>query len=330
MPDVGTVVQEAAVRCTSCGRDIEPGGWEVEGDSYCEGCFRDNFFICNTCGYIYRKGEEREADGELVCAFCYSRRIIRPYGHTEARKFYSTDRDNDGCFYGIELEVEVRGMDSVDVAEELLEYLEQGVFDIKEDGSLEDGFEIASQPGTLRWHKKKVRWGRILDFLRARGCRSHDPGTCGLHIHVNRSLLSERDTDKMVQFLATCEREVEILSRRKCWRYCNFNHKKSKSWRSEASVGEKVKLLRELKGVDRWSALNFGNQETVELRIFRGTLRTVSFYTALEFYDALVWFVKQHSMAVISNKGRCWRAFKEFVHREGYRYLDAYIRERNL
>ncbi len=57
----------------------------------------------------------------------------------------------------------------------------------KHDGSLEDGFEIVTHPMSLEYHEKHMPWAAVLQEAVSMGYRSHQAGTCGLHIHVSRS-----------------------------------------------------------------------------------------------------------------------------------------------
>ncbi len=68
---------------------------------------------------------------------------------------------------------------------------------IKSDGSLDDGMEIVSHPMTLDFHKQFC-WKEIMRKAISLGYRSHQTGTCGLHIHVNRDSLGEDHDDQEI------------------------------------------------------------------------------------------------------------------------------------
>ncbi len=73
------------------------------------------------------------------------------------------------------------------------------------------------------------------------------------------------------------------------------------------------------------SALNLNNSRTVEIRIFRGTIRKSEFFKNLEFCDALVQWSIDRSHKLISVA-----AFTKFVrtNRKSYPALDAFLVER--
>ena len=61
---------------------------------------------------------------------------------------------------------------------------------IKHDGSLDDGMEIVTHPMTLECHCNEMPWQTVMQEAISMGYLSHQCGTCGLHVHVNRSSLS--------------------------------------------------------------------------------------------------------------------------------------------
>ena len=73
---------------------------------------------------------------------------------------------------------------------ELANEVEEHIY-IKEDGSLSDGFEIVSYPMTLDYHKNNMNWWEVMKKALRMGYYSHQSGTAGLHIHVNRNCFGE-------------------------------------------------------------------------------------------------------------------------------------------
>src|SRR5690606_36382259 len=79
----------------------------------------------------------------------------------------------------------------------------------KRDGSLDDGIEIVSHPADYDYHLNKLPWERILNCLREAGYRSHDPVTCGLHIHISREAFGsdhETQLDRIHRLLYIVEK----------------------------------------------------------------------------------------------------------------------------
>ena len=91
---------------------------------------------------------------------------------------------------------------------------------IKHDGSLDDGLEVVTHPMTLSYHMSEMPWQAVIDKARQLGYTSHQAGTCGLHVHVNRSSLGDTyrqqdDTIAWILFLVeTFWHELLRFSRR--------------------------------------------------------------------------------------------------------------------
>jgi hypothetical protein len=80
----------------------------------------------------------------------------------------------------------------------------------------------------------------------------------------------------------------------------------------------------------RYEAINYQNDNTIEFRFFKGSLKADTVLATVEFCFALVEFVKINSMAVFN--GPCWQEFVAFVDNEKKHYskLHAYIDYRHI
>jgi hypothetical protein len=246
-----------------------------------------------------------------VGGYCDSCRIIRSYGKTLAVEFVGY-----APHYGVELEVEFpEYWDTNKIALKLLRFLKAenigGYFEFKYDSSLDNGFEIVSQPASLRAHKSVLKWHQILGFLREYDGEASE--RCGLHIHVGKSAVSKSAVGKVLVFMATAEEPILRLSRRSVYGYCVPNH-----WRAGVSAKEparaKIDALDKMMRAGRYCALNFTPACTIELRLFAATLEPVEFYGAIEFYDAVLTFASLYSVAAMASED-AWAKFVGFVNR---------------
>jgi hypothetical protein len=273
----------------------------------CEYCFAERYAYCRYCGEVV--AAEELLDG--YCTDCYRecRSVILPYHKTDAHTFVG-----NGVHYGVELEIEARDRDAEEVAEELWEWLgkRSKYFELKHDSSLNNGFEIVSQPATLRAHKAELRWREILETLKELGCRA--TRRCGLHIHVGKGAISSRAEDNIVLFMATASWQVKKLSRRSDMYYCKLNHEAAGISEAEPAR-KKVEAVSRMKMAGRYCALNVSPRDTVELRLFAATLNPTKFYGSLEFYDAIITFAHSHSVATMLSPN-AWQRFVEFVRRQ--------------
>jgi hypothetical protein len=230
--------------------------WSDEADSYVHRNYRDDRVIS---GYHANKGNYYPISSE------WSTRNKR--------------------FFGIELEVEVAQGDREDAASAINEAVNGGTVGEKvffeHDGSLSNGFEIITQPMGLDSQTELWKW---LKTDLKKGLLSHKTSTCGLHIHVSRDSLTRLQLSKMVFFVNAPENQelIETIARRYSVRFALINKKK---------LGNAYKDDYR----NRYQAINIEGRETVEFRIFKGTLKYESMMAALEFTNALVNFCNDSS-----------------------------------
>ena len=191
--------------------------------------------------------------------------------------------DRNGYFMGAELEVEAYNVNRDEGAYRIHEivnpsgnYGERMFFE--NDGSLNDGFEMITQPMSLPAMAETFRFLENPDAIA--GLRSHMTRTCGLHVHVSKRGLTNLQINKIVAFVNDPRHEwlIRAVARRYSTGFCNIKNKKMGSlhWRQD----------------DRYEAINIQPRHTIEFRIFRGSLKYRSVMAALEFCHALVQFCR--------------------------------------
>ena len=181
-------------------------------------------------------------------------------------------------WFGVELEVELkdRSMMLEDKARQLHDLINGGehgkkVF-FESDGSLTHGFEIITQPMSLPAHHEL--WQFLRDREAVRNLLSHNTRTCGLHVHVNKDSLSQIQIAKIVTFINDPRNEsmIRAIARRYAEGYCKIKEKKLESAHQST---------------DRYEAVNLTGRNTIEFRIFKGSLKYESVVAAVEFCHAL-------------------------------------------
>lgn len=266
--------------CSRCDRRI----WEVDNSGsdsmpLCESCYDNHYTTCSRCDRIIRSEDayyESDEDDTPYCQDCYntycSTKSIRDYYFKPAPIFYGESER----YFGLELEVDGAGEDDCS-AESVMNIGNREKCHIycKHDGSLDDGFEIVSHPMTLDYHKNEMPWESVLRKVHSLGYTSHQAETCGLHIHVNRSSLGETHTEqeasiaRILYFFEKHWEELLKFSRR-------TNHQLER-WAARYGYKDKPKdILDHAKGGannGRYSCINLQNADTIEFRMFRGTLK---------------------------------------------------------
>lgn len=184
--------------------------------------------------------------------------------------------------FGCELEVEVSGRGN-DPIKKHIKDIDEVMGDrvlMKRDGSLSNGMEIVTRPAPLK--KQYALWNDFFSMKHA-GMKSFDTKTCGLHIHVGRTGIAdaEHTIAKTVCFVNAAANNlfVYLLAGRTSNGYAKLKTDKT--------------LANGFNPGDRYEAVNLTNSNTIEFRIFRGTLKKESLFKALEFCDSILDYCSQ-------------------------------------
>lgn len=280
------------VDCIDCENEIRRSRANVyAGDSYCEDCYHERFSSCCRCGDTV-VDEEAFCDdyGDRYCDDCKPSSIIKEYSYTPDLQFLTTSKDSDtNKFYGIELEVERKeSIIKPDQMAETVNAKTRGEFYFKKDGSLDNGFEIVSHPMSIEFIKdKKDMFKNMFDCLVEKGYRSYQTDTCGMHLHISRKAFGTWHLYRFMKFFDDNKDFILEISQRKA--------KNLNEWASLEEL-EREQILRKIKNKRnqsrRYQAINLENDETVEVRIFRGTLNLSSFFKNIEFVESLFNYTK--------------------------------------
>jgi hypothetical protein len=249
-----------------------------------------------------------------------SRSIIRDY-HASKRSQVPISDDwtvAANRHLGVELEVECTGArDRTTIAAGIHEAVNGGVYGhrmfFERDGSLADGFEMISQPMSLPALRE------VFSFLRrpelVAGIRSHRTSTCGLHVHVSRTGLSNLTIARAVTFVNDPGNDafVTAIARRYNTGFCRYV--------------EKVVETAHLPG-DRYEAVNLTNVNTIEFRIFRGSLKYEAVVAAMEFCHALLEFCARESTTASGLNARAFLAFCAASMSDETATMRRYVSER--
>ena len=224
---------------------------------------------------------------------------------------YRNDWDADSSPYlGFELEIELGEDTNIDKAIDLANKIP--FVTLMQDGSLDNGFEIVSNPGTHKYFKSINNLRNIMDELSGIGCTSHDTKTCGLHIHVDKKYLNADQQDALVYFINKHKSIIEKISRRKQNQYCEY-HAHICSSKKDA----RFRAMNE----GKYAAVNTNKTDTIEIRTFRGTLNYDTLMATLLFVKKLYAYIKlDTSVSKLSD----WNLFMGFIYGEYSltRYFD--------
>lgn len=236
-----------------------------------------DFQKCDECGDYFSSDYDMHCrNGNYYCDTCWEYMDPFIYDYHKYVDGYCTRSlaHEDPLFMGFELEVDnVRG-DCENLAASVLDGDMDGTLHCEYDCTV--AFEFISQPCTLEYHKNQHYNDWFFSELDGE-CESHDAGTCGLHVHVNKSFFDERGYNRLKTILFFFKDELFQFSRRQRWDYgySDFGEKIGKS-------GVTMHKAKNIKHYGHSTWFNENNSATYEFRFFRGTLRYETFMASLE------------------------------------------------
>lgn len=325
--------------CDDCDRYFDVDyveRYHTENDDYvCESCYYDHYVSCDSCGIAvytddYYYDEEYE---NYYCERCWNNRprhAINGYYYKPTPIFYGNSDKN--LFTGIELEIENKGnCDKQDIANYVINKLNDVVY-CKTDGSLSNGFEIVSHPFTLDFLKTNRNIvKKTMQYLIDNDFRSDETRTCGLHVHVSRKALGnskeiqDENIKKLFLFFETYKTEICKISRRNGNNYAYFMSdnidQENKKKKYECLSLEYIKKYND-NNHDRYKVINLCNSNTIEIRIFKGTLNFNTFMATLEFINNLIECIVATETEKIT--------FSKVVNYKKTEYLKEYLKTREI
>ena len=319
-------LQEKYVKCHVCNtyfKQFRENGSFIEDYFYCDLCITSDFVHCTRCNKLihidrsYRGKSGTYREDFLYCEYCKGNQLTKYiFNYTYKPKpnillmpneVYS---DKHSRLYGVELEFEYMNTSETKILRCLnIISPDNSLFYLKPDASLNCGVEIVTHPCSLSYHKNKFPWYDIMSWLHYNGCSSNND-TCGVHIHTNRSSISNTSQIRLGIFIHRFSSKLSKLARRTSDRQCKFKNVHDDS------------LFEIVNNPDRHEAINFINGKTIELRIFKGTLSPTMLCGYIELYDAILGFIKNNSTQYLFRDSQAvWRDFECYILKSRYDFL---------
>jgi len=328
---------EETYECGECGWSTT-NEWEL---TYSEYYSTDCCGECHDRGRDYEEEEEREREeSSHIHSYSYRPRptFMNSDGHTSLYASLDESTLRPQLYLGYELEVEYHGREYSGIGAEMLmeKYNSPTPIYLKSDGSLDNGFEIVSMPGTLEYFTQHFDWSGIKK-LATMGYKAWNNSHCGLHIHMSRNAFtSDRHLFLFIKFIfANREGLVQFSGRESHYAKFGIENFLNAYWDYDRQQQVRHrKLMDVVKGYDsnndRYMAVNVQNANTIELRFFRPSLKTTTVLSALEFCDASFRYVNEISLPdVLKNNALGWNSFRSWVDSVGkYPTLRERLNER--
>ena len=318
---------ELTVACDACGEGIYSED-AVEDSNYtlCESCFDEDYVRCADCDRILRRDRAYwDGDDNAYCASCWDEHcdIIHEYSYTPDLVFHGKGLRH----FGVELEIDGGGTVNSN-AQKLLDIANKDAENlyIKTDGSLDDGLELVTHPMTHEYHLNEMPWAEVLRKAQSMGYLSHAAGTCGLHVHISR-----------LAFGCTYEQQEAAIARllyfvEKFWaellRFSRRTQSQMNRWAARYGIrltpSEQISHAKN-SCAGRYTPVNLTNPDTVEIRMFRGTLKPNTLKATLQMVNHLVEVAVAMSDTAVQDMS--WFDFLDSVHEPE---LIQYLKGRRL
>jgi hypothetical protein len=319
------------VKC-DCGHlELQEDSQTVRNETWCGNCFEedavhvedvDEYWSRDDAYYhesddLYYSYEERrdydndddEDDGEPHDLMSYSTNVLR---HIEPDRSIQSSKFGNFTM-GVELEMCAGSRSSVDDAvADVRARLGEDYIICKSDGSLpSDGFEVVTAPRGLDEHIRRFKAWDVKPTYRAWNAKQ-----CGLHVHIDSRAFTPMTLGKFLMFInADCNADfIRSLAGRhpklddQARSYCAAE--------DQDVITDPLKAVKG-KGANRYRMVNVTNMDqpemirlglnwrqydtsgrkfnTVELRIFRASLKKERLLAQIEFAHAAVMFVRAAS-----------------------------------
>ena len=267
-------------------------------DYICNECLRLNFNVCGSCGELYHIDD-------LVDGYCESCFISGENSFDFT--FFSTNKESkingNILYYGIELEVGSTEY-GVNWRSMLRDY--NSIVHLASDCSIYNNSDIHSEvelvanPATYNWFiDNRNIWSNLLKVLRKNGVWSYKAKSCGIHIHMSKNVFTTLHLYKFLKMIYSHSDFTYFVSQRgtegELERWANINNESS-----DETIRRKANKKH---SYEKYTAVNLIHPDTVEVRIFRGTLNESSFYKNIEYLQALFEFTKsnKHENLTVEN-----------------------------
>ena len=278
--------------CEQCGTRIWLDDNEGDGETpLCQRCYDRYYTTCRECGRTILQEDAYFEDEDDYDARCYAyhcrhagHRLIHDYFYKPELIFCG----DGNRYFGVELEIDDAGEDNTNAAKivDIANCDEEHIY-CKHDGSLNEGFEIVTHPMTLDYHMNHMPWAAVLAKAKELGYRSHQSGTCGLHVHINRTAFGETEEKQeavIARILYFFEKHWEELLK-----FSRRTQKQLQRWADRYGLKEHPRQVLDIaKGSqERYTCVNLTNYHTVEFRMFRGTLKLNTLTATLQLLDRI-------------------------------------------
>lgn len=291
--------------------------------NWCDNCEHWTADTCDSCDQ-----SDTNYEGE---------RVIHDYSYRPDIVLHSTD-SNERLYFGFELEMELEDnrRDAAIYAHAQLEPEDYGY--LKNDGSLDQGFELVTHPMSFDFLMDEddsgKLWSTIRNLQKVYDARSFNTRTCGFHIHISRTgFNSGAHMHRFLNLVYSNENFYSKLAGRKSDQWAKFTDVLQREYDSQ---GNSFKIIKSFKAKlndddwrhesDRYSAVNTRPRETLEMRIFKGTMSIPALKAHIQLAHASVEYTRNLSVKDVRDGALNTENFLEYIKQNNHLYPELLTR----
>lgn len=274
----------------------------------CGRCVADHgYYYCSECDSFY--ASQCPDHGNVQ---------VRPFDYKPPPIFFDARTEYwapDKLYCGVELEIGFPYGRRESSLAPVVELMDHFVY-FKSDGSVGNddycGVEIVTHPFSFAYFQEnRERFTEMLRRLRDADCVSGSEVNAGLHVHTARGAYT--DTKHLYRFM-------RLFYENKAWTL-GVSGRRESQLRRWASVDDKLiqvarKVVKKAAGQEddpnRYCGVNLEGRNTVEVRIFRGTLNQRRFLRSLELVFGAFHFTKEvtRTNRIVPSEFHAWMRSK--------------------
>ena len=324
--EIGNEVDHAS----GCGHYHTGRNYSVHGGgTVCEPCLEEDYVWAEDVGdyvleedahyyngawHYYEEDDEdyEDDDGYPSGVFSYGANVL-DYCAPDTRIVPSIYGE---FLLGVELEVEALRAEVSEASEDTADFFD-GYAILKHDGSLgRGGFEIVTAPRGLPEHIEVFKGWEPHSSLRA-----WDTGRCGMHVHISSQAFTQATLGKFIEFINSPANDqfIEAIAGRhpdtndNAAEYCQREgtlHTGNPKKTVEGKSSQRYRMVN-TQNLSRSECRRLGMHEghacgkaidTIELRIFRATLKKERLLAQIEFAHAAVMFCRWASFRALTGR----------------------------
>lgn len=292
--------------CDSCGMLVhndQLAGYAGIDGRYCDPCAETHLQECSRCQNEWWDDTGDGRDDE--CEGC--RVQVHFYSYTPPLYFHPPlPSEKHELYMGMEIEMELEYTVTTNVFLNDLRVLfgdrmrrgDSWFFYVKEDSSIEDGYELVTMPFNPEWGLKNINWEAFQAFL-DQGYPGF-PESCGQHLHISKASFTSPHLWKYLQLHHRLPSFCSMIGgREEVNNWGSFDFRFSEERQYVADFAKKKHA--DGWGPRRYAAVNLLPAETIELRYPTGTIVPSMLRKNIQWVQASYEFTKEISVKQIRN-----------------------------